>query len=113
MAGKRDDLLNMLCDLSDLSALVTGSENIENFFQRTVTLVSGNLGTPVCSIYLYDETTDELVLKATVGAQPQGRGTGAHDHQSGVGGFGNGLRATAVRRPRRPKSAIQVFPRNR
>ena len=24
-------------------------------------------GTPVCSIYLYDETADELVLKATVG----------------------------------------------
>jgi hypothetical protein len=36
MTGKRKDLLNMLCDLSDLSALVTGSENIENFLQRTV-----------------------------------------------------------------------------
>jgi phosphotransferase system enzyme I (PtsP) len=47
--------------------LVSGSENIENFFQRTVVLVSGHLGTPVCSIYLYDETADELVLKATVG----------------------------------------------
>lgn len=67
MAGKREDLLNMLCDLSDLSALVSGSESIENLFQRTVTLVSRNLGTPVCSIYLYDEPTDELVLKATVG----------------------------------------------
>jgi phosphotransferase system enzyme I (PtsP) len=54
----------MLCDLSELSALVTGSENIENFLQRTVALVSGHLGTPVCSIYLYDETADELVLKA-------------------------------------------------
>jgi phosphotransferase system, enzyme I, PtsP len=67
MAGKRENLLNMLCDLSDLSALVTDSENLENFLQRTVALVSGNLQTPVCSIYLYDETTDELVLKATVG----------------------------------------------
>lgn len=69
--GKRQDLLNMLCDLSDLSALVTGSENIENFLQRTVALVSGHLGTPVCSIYLYDETADELVLKATVGLNPE------------------------------------------
>lgn len=67
MTGKRKDLLNMLCDLSDLSALVTGSENIENFLQRTVALVSGHLGTPVCSIYLYDETADDLELKATVG----------------------------------------------
>ena len=71
MSGKRQDLLNMLCDLSDLSALVTGSENIENFLQRTVALVSEHLGTPVCSIYLYDETADELVLKATVGLNPK------------------------------------------
>jgi phosphotransferase system enzyme I (PtsP) len=71
MNGKRQDLLNMLCDLSDLSALVTGSENIENFLQRTVDLVYRHLGTPVCSIYLYDDTADELVLKATVGLNPQ------------------------------------------
>ena len=70
MNARRQDLLNMLCDLSDLSALVTGSENIENFLQRTVVLVSKHLGTPVCSIYLYDETADELVLKATVGLNP-------------------------------------------
>jgi phosphotransferase system enzyme I (PtsP) len=74
MNNKRQDLLNMLCDLSDLSALVTGSENIENFLQRTVLLVSGHLGTPVCSIYLYDEAADELVLKATVGLNPEAVG---------------------------------------
>jgi phosphotransferase system, enzyme I, PtsP len=71
MTGKRQDLLNMLCDLSDLSALVTGSDNIENFLQRTVALVSEHLRTPVCSIYLYDETADELVLKATIGLNPE------------------------------------------
>ena len=71
MTGKREDLLNMLCDLSDLSELVTGSENIENFLQRTVAMVAGHLRTPVCSIYLYDETANELVLKATVGLNPE------------------------------------------
>ncbi len=70
MNKKRQDLLNMLCDLSDLSALVTGSENIENFLQRTVILVSNHLGTPVCSIYLYDENGDALALEATVGLNP-------------------------------------------
>ena len=70
MTAKRQDLLNMLCDLSDLSTLVAGSENIENFLQRTVVLVSEHLETPVCSIYLYDETADELVLKATIGLNP-------------------------------------------
>jgi phosphotransferase system enzyme I (PtsP) len=33
-------------------------------------LVSKNLGTPVCSIYLYDDDADDLVLKATVGLNP-------------------------------------------
>jgi len=74
MTGKRRDLLNMLCDLSDLSALVTGSENSEHFLHRTVALVSGNLGTSVCSIYLYDEMAEELVLKATVGLNPEAAG---------------------------------------
>jgi phosphotransferase system, enzyme I, PtsP len=74
MNKKRKDLLNMLCDLSDLSALVTGSENIENFLQRTVLLVSEHLGTPVCSIYLYDEAADELVLKSTVGLNTEAVG---------------------------------------
>jgi phosphotransferase system enzyme I (PtsP) len=71
MPAKRQDLLNLLCDLSDLSALVTGSTNIENFLQRTVHLVAEHLETPVCSIYLYDETAAQLVLKATVGLNPQ------------------------------------------
>ncbi len=71
MPAKRQDLLNMLCDLSDLSALVTGSTNIENFLQRTVQLVSTHLDTPVCSIYLFDETAAQLVLKATVGLNPR------------------------------------------
>ena len=74
MNANRQNLLNMLCDLSDLSALVSGSDNIENFLQRTVALVSEHLGTPVCSIYLYDESADELVLKATVGLNPQAVG---------------------------------------
>ena len=74
MATIRNNLLNTLCDLSDLSALVTDSENIENFLQRTVALVSEHLETPVRSIYLYDEAADNLELKATKGLNPQAVG---------------------------------------
>ena len=74
MVTNRKNLLNMLCDLGDLSALVTDSENIEHFLQRTVALVSEHLDTPVCSIYLYDETTANLELKATKGLNPQAVG---------------------------------------
>ena len=74
MVTNRKNLLNMLCDVGDLSTLVTGSENIENFLQRAVTLVSEHLDTPVCSIYLYDETAEDLELKATKGLNPQAVG---------------------------------------
>jgi phosphotransferase system enzyme I (PtsP) len=46
MTDKRHNLLNMLCDLGDLSALVSGSQTIENFLQRTVSLVARTPGHP-------------------------------------------------------------------
>jgi phosphotransferase system enzyme I (PtsP) len=75
MTDKRHNLLNMLCDLGDLSALVSGSQTIENFLQRTVSLVARHLDTPVCSVYLYDESADDLVLNATIGLNPRSVGT--------------------------------------
>ena len=59
--------LNLLCDVSDLAALIAGSENIESFLQRTVEMVARHIKATVCSIYLLDEKLNELVLKATVG----------------------------------------------
>jgi phosphotransferase system enzyme I (PtsP) len=102
MAAKRQDLLNMLCDLSDLSALVTGSSNIENFLQRTVHLVAKHLETPVCSIYLFDETAAQLVLKATVGLNPRAV-------EQVRMGLGEGLVGTvmATRQPVREGAASQ------
>ncbi|WP_373501415.1 phosphoenolpyruvate--protein phosphotransferase [Desulfococcus sp.] len=74
MARKDRDHLNLLCDIGDLAALVTGSHNIETFLDSTVKLVSRHLAADVCSIYLYDETSEELVLKATVGLNPRAVG---------------------------------------
>ena len=65
------DHLNLLCDVGDLAALVTGSSNIENFLQRTAVMVSRHLYADVCSIYLYDDQAGELVLKATIGLNPE------------------------------------------
>ena len=47
--------LHLLCDISELIALLTVSENIENFLQRTVEMVARHMDADVCSIYLYDE----------------------------------------------------------
>ncbi len=67
---KKHDHLNLLCNISDLSNLLTGSVNIEGFLQQTVELVSRHLDAHVCSIYLYDEQKQELALKSTIGLNP-------------------------------------------
>lgn len=66
--------LNLLCDISDLSALLAGSADIEMFLQETVKLVARHLQAQVCSIYLLDEEAGELVLRATVGLNPRAVG---------------------------------------
>ena len=62
--------LHLLCDVSELIALLTVSEDIENFLQRTVDMVARHMAADVCSIYLYDEESEELVLRATIGLNP-------------------------------------------
>jgi phosphotransferase system enzyme I (PtsP) len=62
--------LDLLCSIGDLAAVLTGSNNIENFLRQTVELVSRHMDADVCSIYLLDEATEELVLVATVGLNP-------------------------------------------
>ena len=66
---RRDDRnhFNLLYDISELAAILTGSENIEHFLHRTVEVVARHLDADVCSIYLYEDRAKELVLKATVG----------------------------------------------
>ncbi|QTA83705.1 Putative phosphoenolpyruvate-protein phosphotransferase, PtsI-like [Desulfonema limicola] len=70
MAQNKEDHLNLLCDLGDLAALFTGSQDIESFLQLTVELVARHLKADVCSIYLYDISTKELVLQSTIGLNP-------------------------------------------
>ena len=66
--------LHLLCDVSELIALLTVSEDIENFLQRTVDMVARHMDADVCSIYLYDEKSEELVLRATIGLNPSAIG---------------------------------------
>jgi len=71
---RNPDHFNLLCDISDLTALLTGASNIENFLQRTVEMVARHLSATVCSIYLFDDKTSEIVLRATVGLNPNAIG---------------------------------------
>jgi phosphotransferase system, enzyme I, PtsP len=50
---------------------MAASQDIMSFLQRTVNLVSRHLKADVCSIYMFDENSGNLVLKATVGLNPE------------------------------------------
>jgi signal transduction protein with GAF and PtsI domain len=63
--------LNLLCDVNELAAVLAGSENIENFLQRTVEMVARHMNASVCAIYLLDEISNELTMTAAVGLNPE------------------------------------------
>ena len=62
--------LHLLCDISELVALLSASEDIQSFLQRTVEMIARHMDADVCSIYLYDEISGDLVLDATIGLNP-------------------------------------------
>jgi phosphotransferase system, enzyme I, PtsP len=72
--SKNRDHLSLLCDIGELANLIIGSADIQGFLQQAVEMVARNLNADVGSIYLYDDTTRDLVLQATVGLNPSAVG---------------------------------------
>ncbi|MBM4092839.1 MAG: phosphoenolpyruvate--protein phosphotransferase [Planctomycetes bacterium] len=64
------DHFQFLCDVGELGALLAGSSDIEAFLQRLVRLVARHLDAHVCSIYLLENGSQDLVLRANVGLNP-------------------------------------------
>ncbi|MGA1875266.1 MAG: phosphoenolpyruvate--protein phosphotransferase [bacterium] len=61
------DHIKLLCDIGELTEIFSESTSIESFLQKIVIMVAHHMETDVCSIYLYDEEKQLLVLKATHG----------------------------------------------
>lgn len=61
------DPIKLICDIGELNHLFRESVSVENFMQRTVEMVAAHLKTDVCSIYIYDDDEQRLILKATTG----------------------------------------------
>lgn len=70
---KRDHT-KLICDIGELSAACHSSSCLENFLQRTAELTAEHMSSDVCSIYLYFDETQELVLEATKGLKPEAIG---------------------------------------
>jgi len=64
------DHIKLLCDIGEMSGIFSKSVSIETMLQKIVDLVAEHLSADVCSIYLFDETSQELILKATKGLHP-------------------------------------------
>jgi len=63
----------MLCDISELSALFA-EDSLEELLQKVVDMVADHMRAQVCSIYLYDDHSDMLTLRATRGLKSESVG---------------------------------------
>ncbi len=60
----------MLCDIGELNWIFSDSKGTGTFLQKIVTMVARHMHAQVCSIYLFDSSTERLMLKATHGLNP-------------------------------------------
>lgn len=67
MNKPKKDHAQLICDIGELSGLFTKSFSLESFLQTTAEMISTHMDTDVCSIYLYNDDKQELVLRATKG----------------------------------------------
>lgn len=66
--------MQLLCDIGELSWIFTDSRNLDMFLEKIVFMVANHMKTDVCSVYLYDEVTQKLTLRATKGLNPESVG---------------------------------------
>lgn len=64
----------LICDIGELVGLFVDTTSLEAFLQKIEEMVSEHMGSEVCSIYLFYDETEELVLKATRGLKPEAIG---------------------------------------
>lgn len=63
----RKDNVDLICNIGELAGLFKKSSSLEDFLQTVVSVVAYHMRSAVCSVYLYDEKSQELVLTATQG----------------------------------------------
>jgi phosphotransferase system enzyme I (PtsP) len=63
----RKDNVDLICSIGELAGLFEKSHSLEDFLQTVVNIVAYHMRAAVCSVYLYEEESQELVLTATQG----------------------------------------------
>lgn len=71
---QKRDHTGLICSIGELSGLFTDASSLDGFLQKIPQMIADHMESAVCSIYLYYEETQELVLTATKGLKPEAIG---------------------------------------
>jgi phosphotransferase system enzyme I (PtsP) len=63
--------LDMICSVSELTNLFESTTNLQDFLMKVVDVIYTHLESDACSIFLTDKQSEELILKATRGLNPE------------------------------------------
>lgn len=61
------DNVDLICDIAELAGLFERSSSLADFLDTATSIIAWHMKAAVCSIYLYDAGTSEIVLRATQG----------------------------------------------
>jgi phosphotransferase system enzyme I (PtsP) len=64
---KAKDGVALICDIGELAGLFDRTRNLEDFLRTVVSTVAHHMHAAVCSVYLYDDVSQELILTANQG----------------------------------------------
>lgn len=63
----RKDNVDLICDIAELAGLFERSSSLDDFLDTVTQIIAWHMKAAVCSIYLFEEETQTLVLRATQG----------------------------------------------
>ena len=67
--------VDLVCDVAELISVFDAEKKDKDILQSVVSTVAWHMRAAVCSIYIYDEESRELTLRATQGLRPEAVGT--------------------------------------
>jgi phosphotransferase system, enzyme I, PtsP len=74
MATINRDHAKLICDIGELSAIITDASDLDAMLRKIVDTAAMHMEADVCSVYLFDEAAQQLVLRATRGLLPSSVG---------------------------------------
>ncbi|MFH0881145.1 MAG: GAF domain-containing protein, partial [Lentisphaerota bacterium] len=67
---KRDNV-DLICSVGELAGLFEKSASLDSFLKKVVSVVAWHMKAAVCSVFLYDDQKQELVMVANQGLNPE------------------------------------------